>query len=301
VRYFFHILADRDRIEDPDGSLCADLSAARIEALESGRHLIADWVRRGRPISPRCLVEIADEHGRALDVISVDTILFGQSLGCDHHGRVDGHVYKEGPHSNPEPKLSAEFHHSVMQEGADLQSVLERTLAESLKVCGTELGNVQLMNWRAGCLEIKTQRGFNDEFLSFFKRVHFGDGSACARALKSRKPVIIEDITLDPEFRFCSAIMHRAGVRAVQSTPLVSRYGAFVGVLSTHFLRSHRPTDLQMRAVADAAHCAAEVIIRFRAEATARACATIQKSLKSIDESQAALARAEEVLRRLSA
>ena len=236
--------------------------------------------------------------GAPPDVISVDTILFGQSPGYDHGFWNDGHAYKVGPHSNQEPGLSEEFRHSARNVGADVQSVLERALAQSLKVCGTELGNVQLMNWHAGYLEIKTQRGFHDEFLNFFERVNFGDGSACARALKSRKPVIVEDVPLDPEFRFCSAIMQRAGVRAVQSTPLVSRHGAFVGVLSTHFPESHRPTDLQIDAIADIAHSAADAIIRLRAEAEARASATIQSSLKILDEAKRVMGQAEEVLKR---
>src|SRR5262245_9956735 len=59
----------------PAGSPCVDLSAARIEALESGRHVIADWVRQGRRISPHCLVEIADaDQASSADSLSAVTI-----------------------------------------------------------------------------------------------------------------------------------------------------------------------------------------------------------------------------------
>jgi len=180
----------------------------------------------------------------------------------------------------------------------DMQSVLDRALAQSLKACGTELGNIQIMNWQAGCLEIKTQRGFHDEFLNFFERVNFGDNSACARALRSRRPVTIEDITLDPEFHPCCAVLQRAGVRAVQSTPLVSRRGAFVGVLSTHFPVSHRPTEVQMRTVAEVAQSVADAMIRFRADVDAHVSGAILNSLKSLDEARAAIGRAEVVLTR---
>jgi GAF domain-containing protein len=180
----------------------------------------------------------------------------------------------------------------------DAQSVLDRALTQSLKACGTELGNIQIMNWHAGCLEIKAQRGFRDEFLHYFQRVDFGDSSACARALRNRKSVIIEDITLDPEFRPCCAVLQRAGVRAVQSTPLVSRRGAFVGVVSTHFPVSHRPTEIQMRGVAEVAQSVADAMIWFRAEIDAPVSEAILNSLKSLNEARAAIGRAEVVLKR---
>ena len=74
------------------------------------------------------------------------------------------------------------------------------------------------MDWIAGHLEIKAQRGFDEEFLSFFKRVSYGHGSSCARALLNRGAIIIEDVVLDPHFIPCLKVAQRAGVRAVQST-----------------------------------------------------------------------------------
>jgi len=127
------------------------------------------------------------------------------------------------------------------------------------------------MNWHGGFLEIRAQCGFHDEFLNYFERVKFGDGCACARALERRESIIIADVTRDPVFRPCLAIMQNAGVRAVQSTPLVSRYGAFVGVLSTHFADVHRPTDVQIRAASAAARSAADAIVRLYGEAHCQA------------------------------
>jgi GAF domain-containing protein len=105
------------------------------------------------------------------------------------------------------------------------------------------LGNVQLMNWKAGYLEIKAQSGFGDEFLNFFKQVYLADVSACARALRKRSSIVIEDITTDRQFVPCCEILMRAGVRAVQSTPMISSSGALMGILSTHLPILHRPGE----------------------------------------------------------
>jgi len=128
----------------------------------------------------------------------------------------------------------------------NVQFVLDYVLDRTLSIHDTRLGNVQLMNWNAGHLEIAAQRGFHDEFLNFFERVKIEDASACARALRNRGSVIIDDVLSDERFAPCCSVLRRAGISAVQSTPLVSSSGALVGMLSTHFSAPHRPTEAQM-------------------------------------------------------
>jgi hypothetical protein len=147
---------------------------------------------------------------------------------------------------------------------ADIPSVLDCLLNLSLNLVDADFGNVQLVDWKSKCLEIKAQRGFDYEFLNFFERVKVQDGTACARALRNRDAIIIEDVTLDPQFAPCREIISRAGFRAVQSTPLISSSGALVGILSTHFAMPYRPTDQQMLAIKTAAQLVANAIIRLR-------------------------------------
>lgn len=124
------------------------------------------------------------------------------------------------------------------------------------------------------------------------------DGSACVRALRKRDPIIVEDVLLDEQFVPCRAIVARAGIRAVQSTPLISTSGALVGVVSTHFPASHRPTELQMLAIAEAARGAANAIIHVRANDCADLSARRHNSLELLVQSRAAIARADELLSR---
>jgi GAF domain-containing protein len=93
----------------------------------------------------------------------------------------------------------------------DIQSVLDCLLNRSLELNHAGLGNIQLMNWRAGYLEIKVQRGFGEEFLNFFERVKLEDSSACARALRTREAVVIEDVIVDRQFAPC--LENRAACR----------------------------------------------------------------------------------------
>ena len=112
-------------------------------------------------------------------------------------------------------------------------------------------------------------RGFRQEFLDYFNRVHEGTGS-CGAALKRGKRVIVEDVLTEPAFAPHLKIIAAAGYRAVQSTPLFSRGGEPLGIISTHFRKPHRPSQRELRFVDLYARQAAAMIERERGEETLR-------------------------------
>lgn len=185
--------------------------------------------------------------------------------------------------------------HAQLQKCADVAAVLECVLDCSLELTGAHLGNVQLMDWAAGHLKIGAQRGFGPEFLAFFKRVALNDGTACGRALHSRSTVVIPDIMADAGFLPYRDVAARAGFRSVRSTPLVSRSGALVGVLSNHFAVASRPDSFQLERVQEAAGLAADAIIGIRAHDHEHLLAS---SVRSLEQSYRALDAAEKLLTR---
>jgi GAF domain-containing protein len=179
----------------------------------------------------------------------------------------------------------------------DAQSLAACLLHYGLELSRARMGNVQLMNWKAGCLDIKAQSGFGDEFLNFFRQVYLADVSACARALRKRSSIVIEDVTTDQQFAPCCDILTQAGVRAVQSTPMLSSGGALMGILSTHFPILHRPGEIEMRNVRHAAQVAADVLLSIRVNGGSSSDA-IGASLEIVRDSQDALERTEKLLLR---
>src|SRR5262245_46448997 len=134
-----------------------------------------------------------------------------------------------------------------LPRSTDVQPILDWLLHRAIDLSQTGFGNVQLISWRAGYLEIKAQPGFEESLFKFFERVRIEDGSACARALRNREAIIIEDIMADEEFSPCRQVVSDAGIRAVQSTPIISSSGALLGIISTHFAARHRPTKIELR------------------------------------------------------
>ena len=141
--------------------------------------------------------------------------------------------------------------------------LLKSALDKALRITGQSLGNIQLIDWEAGCMEIAAQRGFSSEFLDCFRRVTTRDDCACGRALLARTRIIIDNVAGDRRFSPFLGVAERAGFKAVQSTPLVSSSGALVGVISTH--GGHSPTNEQLGQISSLAFETANELIRWRA------------------------------------
>jgi C4-dicarboxylate-specific signal transduction histidine kinase len=82
--------------------------------------------------------------------------------------------------------------------------------------------------------------------------------------------VVIEDVLLDPGFASHRDAASAAGVRAVQSTPLLSRAGETLGMISTHFRQPHRPSERELRLTDLYALQASELIEHNRAQGALR-------------------------------
>ncbi len=153
----------------------------------------------------------------------------------------------------------------------DLRTALDDVLEGAIVASGADFGNVQLLNPDTAALEIVAQRGFRQDFLDYFRTVRVDEGSACAQAMQRGERVIIEDVELDPTYEPHRRVAAAAGYRGVQSTPLTSRGGGVLGMLSTHFRRPHRPSERDQRLLDLYARHAADLVERLRADEQLRA------------------------------
>jgi PAS domain-containing protein len=86
--------------------------------------------------------------------------------------------------------------------------------------------------------------------------------------MSAAERIIVEDVTQSDIFRGEPAlgVLVSAGVRAVQSTPLVSSRGEVVGMISTHFTQLHRPDERDLGFIDLLARQAADLIERNHTE-----------------------------------
>lgn len=145
----------------------------------------------------------------------------------------------------------------------------------------------------AGELQLLAFRGFTSDQAKFWQRVTVDSASSGGEALRRRTRIVISD-TRRCEFLAGTedlSVYLRAGIFAAQTTPLISRGGSLVGMLSTHWRIPHEPSERELRFLDILARQAADLIERRR---------THDQLEAQVRERTAEIGRAQERLRSLS-
>ncbi|WP_052452022.1 hybrid sensor histidine kinase/response regulator [Noviherbaspirillum autotrophicum] len=149
---------------------------------------------------------------------------------------------------------------------SDMQSALREVLDAALLMLGAAMGSIQLYQPAARMLEIVVQRGFEPAYLERFRSISVDEKYVCAVAARNRQRIVVDDLHTHPDGAPLREMAAAGGYRSVQSTPLVSRNGNLLGVLSTHFRHAHRPSERDLRTLDLYAIQAIDQIERIRAE-----------------------------------
>jgi PAS domain S-box-containing protein len=156
---------------------------------------------------------------------------------------------------------------SVFVREDELQPALLAVVDAAIAITGADFGSIQLLDPTSGDLRIAAQRGFSVSRVKFWDRVSAGKGT-CGTALHRGERVVVFDLEQSEIFAVTPwlEVQRKAGVRAVQSTPLVTRAGWPIGIFSTHCRTPQRP-DARMLVMLDLlARQAADLIERAQVE-----------------------------------
>jgi PAS domain S-box-containing protein len=136
-----------------------------------------------------------------------------------------------------------------VQSNDDKTRCLEKILDTAIDLSHAAKGNLQLFDKSSDALVIAAQRGFSQKFLDFFASVRNETSTACGVAMKSGERIVVEDVANNEIFATQPSreILLGENVRALQSTPLVSATGNLLGMISTHFARTHSPSERELR------------------------------------------------------
>jgi len=148
-----------------------------------------------------------------------------------------------------------------------LEPILRDIVDAAIGISSADFGNIQILDRKSSELKIVAHRGFPDWWIEYWNGVSKGKG-ACGTALEKGERVIVEDVEQSPIFVGTPSleIQLKAGVRAVQSTPLVSRSGEPLGMFSTHYRTPSRPDEHALRHLDLLARQAADIIERAQNE-----------------------------------
>jgi len=123
-----------------------------------------------------------------------------------------------------------------------------------------------------GELKLLGHRNFPPEAVRFWAWVGANSSCTCGIAIKRGERVIAADVRNTPfmEGTADQEQLLAAGILAAQSTPLISRSGALVGMISTHWKNTHDPSERELRNLDILARLAADLIERQTQDEEAR-------------------------------
>jgi PAS domain S-box-containing protein len=232
---------------------------------------IREIVSRSQPVEGE---EVALREGRTLLRDFVPIVLEGKS-----HGRLWHHI-DITERKRVERQLAADLDAmtrlqqlgTLFVKDGNLTPVLTEIVDAAIAISGADFGNIQMLDPNSSELRIVAQRGFPQWWLDYWNTVSKGRGT-CGTALERLERVIIEDVERSPIFAGTPAleIQLKAGVRAVQSTPLLSRSGTPLGMFSTHYRTPQRPDPHTLALLDLLARQVADIIARTQAEEALRA------------------------------
>jgi len=164
--------------------------------------------------------------------------------------------------------------HSVSEQliyGKNVASLYQKILDVAVAIMRSEYASMQALypdRGNSGELLLLAHHGFSPEAAKFWEWVDAYSASTCGVALRTRERTIADDVETCPYMVGTpdQTTYLQTGIRAVQSTPLISRNGRLVGVISTHWHRPHQPSERDLRLLDILARQAADLLERTQAE-----------------------------------
>ena len=155
------------------------------------------------------------------------------------------------------------------------EGLYEKILDAAVAIMRSEYGSMQMLSpdrGSGGELRLLAFRGFNPEAAKFWEWVRADSESTCGHALRTRQRAIAPDVERCDFMTGTDdlATYLHTGIHAVQSTPLLSRSGKTLGMISTHWRAPHQPSERDLRLLDILARQAADLIERRQAEEAVR-------------------------------
>jgi len=159
----------------------------------------------------------------------------------------------------------------LIQEN-EAEALNEKVLDAAVAIMRSDFASMQLFHPERGELRLLAYRGFNPAAAAFWEWVQPASSSTCGVALATRHRSVVADVELSDFMRGSEDLetYRHTGIRAVQSTPLISRAGRMLGMISTHWSQVHQPNEHDLRLLDVLARQAADLIERTEAEQVAQ-------------------------------
>lgn len=180
----------------------------------------------------------------------------------------------------------------------NVEAFHEEILDAAAAILRSDMASLQVVDEGQDALRMLAWRGFDPAFGRIFELVGPDTKTSCSVARHVGHRVIVPDVETCDFIAGTPALEdHRkTGIRAVQSTPLVSRGGQLLGMISTYWHQPHQPLERDLRLLDVLARQAADLIERSQVEEKLRELAQdlerrVAERTRELQQANAALLR----------
>ncbi|MBD1914097.1 MULTISPECIES: PAS domain S-box protein [unclassified Leptolyngbya] len=148
-----------------------------------------------------------------------------------------------------------------MTTETDIQVLYDKILATAIALTQADAGSFQFFNQATQELLLLATQGISPKVGEKFNRLSTRCHTSCGIALATGERAFVDfDVPASEDPDGSKRLHFEAGLLSAQSTPLMSRSGQPIGMVSTHWRTRHRPSDRELRFLDLLARQAADLI-----------------------------------------
>ena len=209
----------------------------------------------------------------------IDIAVHLAAISIERHHEIELHARSEEDLRKSKALLAAELLAAqqlqststlLIQEG-DPQALYEHIIDAAIALMSADAASMQMLHRGRSELRLIAWKGFHPQSAVHWRWISHESGISCGAAFKTVSRTIVSDIdednTIAPSHL---AEFRRSGIRAMQSTPLISRSGNLLGMISTHWREPQVLTDSDFGPLDVLARQAADLIERTQSEMALR-------------------------------
>ncbi|WP_395747425.1 PAS domain-containing protein [Prosthecobacter sp.] len=157
----------------------------------------------------------------------------------------------------------------------------QQILDTAVAIMASDMASMQMYDPAQEELRLLAWRGFHPLSAEHWASVSIRSHTSCGQAGSQSLRILVPDVEDCPSLHGTADLheFRRSGIRACQSTPLLSRTGRLLGMVSTHWRQPHEPAEHDLRLFDLLARQAADIIERTQAEENLRASENFNRSI----------------------
>ncbi|UVT17485.1 MAG: PAS domain S-box protein [Nitrospira sp.] len=256
------MLMPPDRVDEEPGILQRIRRGEKIDHYETiRRRKDGTLLNISLTVSP-----IIDANGRVIGASKIARDITERKRAEDALWHSEVRLQQELDDTKLLQRLSADL--ANPQKTVELYQII---MDAAVEIMHSDFASMQMLyseRGKGGELRLLAFRGFNPKAAEFWEWVRADSTCACGVALHNGERTLVSDLETCAFMQETPdrAISLQTGIRAVQSTPLKSRAGRLIGMISTHWRKPHEPTDRDWRMMDVVARYAADLIERKQAD-----------------------------------